>query len=116
MSEHDIPEIHTARDTAEGELVTAHQALTTAQAEAATAQQTAAAAQAAQAALQQQLQNAPQIQGQPGVGGVAVAGNAVGAANLPMIDRPTGTRWSIQEAMQLTRAEYTEVQVSDIIA
>lgn len=95
---------------------TAQHATTHALAEAATAQEAANAAQAAHAALQQQLQNIPQPQGQ-GAGGVAVAGAAVGLpANLPMIDRPPGTHWSIQEAMQLTRAEYAEIQVSTSIS
>ncbi|KAI0686436.1 hypothetical protein C8T65DRAFT_634026 [Cerioporus squamosus] len=94
-----------ARAATVGDLETAQQALTNAQAEVTAAHDAAAAAQAAHAALQQQLQN-PQ---QPVGGGVAAA-NAVAPANLPQIDRPPGTRWSIQEAMQLSRAEYSEIQ------
>ena len=56
----------------------------------------------------------PQPQGQA-AGGVAVAGAAAGLpANLPMIDRPHGTRWSIRESMQLAHAEYAEIQVSTL--
>ncbi|RPD56850.1 hypothetical protein L226DRAFT_615705 [Lentinus tigrinus ALCF2SS1-7] len=101
-----------ARDVAAGELETTRQALTTAQAEATSAQEAAAAAQAASTALQQQLQNAPPLQGQlagGGPGGVAMDPAPV-QANLPQIDRPVGTRWSIHEAMQLSQAEYAEVQ------
>lgn len=93
-----------------GELETAQQALVTAQTEAATAQAAAAAAQAAHDVLQQQLQNAPQPQAQLAGGGAGAAGNV----NLPQIDRPEGTRWSIREAMQLSRAEYAEIQVSHL--
>ena len=90
----------------------AQQATTHTLAEAATAQEAAHAAQAAHVALQQQLQNQPQPQGHT-AGGVAVAGAAARLlANLPMIDWPPGTRWSMQEAMQLLHVEYVEIQVS----
>lgn len=100
-----------ARTVTAGQLETAQQALVNAHMNTAAAEEAAAAAQAAHAALQQQIQNAPPAQAQA-VGGGAAGGNGAGIANLPMIDRPAGTRWSIYEAMQLTRAEYAEIQVS----
>lgn len=84
-----------------------------AQAQAVAAEQAAARAQAeADAAQQLQVQLQADLQAAVAVQGAGAAAMQDDAINLPDIPRPPGTGWSIREAMELGRSDYTEIQVS----
>ena len=91
-----------ARNKANQELSAIQEALETAQAQIVTAQEATAAAEAARDLLQQQLDEAT----------AAIAQAPLGDhLNVPQIPRPAGSSWPIQESMQVTPAEYAEIQV-----
>ena len=88
----------------EEDLCTTHTALTEAQAQVAAAQEATTAAETARNALQAQIDQAAAAAGQ-------APGPLADQVNMGLIPRPTGSGWSIRESMQVTKAEYGEIQV-----
>ncbi|KAI0777414.1 hypothetical protein BD413DRAFT_668409 [Trametes elegans] len=111
----EVEALTNARSEAETNLETAHEtirgqieALNTARAEVAAAEEAANAARA-QAAAAEDARAALQAQVNAATGGGdQVAGNP--AVVMPLIERPTGSGWSIREAMQVDHVDYAEIQ------
>lgn len=99
-----IEEQQASLATAEAHLDAVRTQLTAAEQAHATALADAEAAQQAHAAVQAQLQA---LLAHPGAQGEAAA-----EVVLPEVPRPTGTGWSIREAMDLSQQDYAEIQVS----
>ncbi|CDO70456.1 hypothetical protein BN946_scf184496.g6 [Trametes cinnabarina] len=98
--------LETAHETIRGQV----EALNNARAEVAAAEEGANAARA-QAAAAEEVRDALQVQLNQ-VEAAAGGDQAGAAANpiIPLIDRPTGSGWSIREAMEVNRADYAEIQ------
>ncbi|PIL28577.1 hypothetical protein GSI_08618 [Ganoderma sinense ZZ0214-1] len=96
----DVSDLTTRYTQATEELNTSQEALAEAHTALTAAQEATAAAEAARADLQQQLDNAA----------AAPQGALEEQVNVPLIPRPSGSGWSIQESMQVTKPEYAEIQ------